>query len=570
MTATVGENPFKLVIASKNEAKNKRLIEAFTGRVGIGLVGIICLPEMQKRFHPIEAGLPYESDRAHTKAQTAQEITGKASLGWDDGMYIQEKAFPGPDIKAAAGNEPQPEQLFQYYQRYFEELPPEKRRGHIKRAICVVDEKGMSYFTTKIIPFKYNDKGTYKEGGNPLDSLIIPQGYEKPFSEFSVADRVQYDQHLTDAVEEIKVEKDKRDEGIETRRSIKMNERVWVFSRKDMHLFNQEDEEGVARLAGVLDANYMGMSHGWVSDKYGTASENDELDPNGFFSKRRGLLLIGETGDPKAMLSWVLKRGGSLKTNALRVSDSYLREGLGNAIKTEMLLMGEAVGIRKMYCTTSRQNTPALELNLKLGYREEAEFPRHYHMEKDEVILGKVLRDVPSTADASKKMLLPSQEGVNINVASFVPGKDGEGFSNLIQGSLPGWHDDVGHDFVGNTLQGAMRGVEDVHGKGKLILVAHNEQGGVCGTAVLTLKMGGPAKIYPLIGTKEAQIELLNQIMAVAKNLNSHVVYTFSPKWDIAEEELLNTIGFSKRGEIEAPYKPGANLIPWSMHLNYE
>lgn len=58
--------------------------------------------------------------------------------------------------------------------------------------------------------------------------------------------------------------------------------------------------------------------------------------------------------------------------------------------------------------------------------------------------------------------------------------------------------------------------------------------------------------------------------MGVAKKLESHVVYTFSPEWDKAEAKLLEQIGFSKKGKIEAPYKPGANLIPWSMHLNYE
>lgn len=570
MTATVGENPLRLVIASKNESKNRRLINAFTKHTAIGLVGINCLPAMQERFNPIETGLPYESDRAHAKAQMAQQITGQASLGWDDGMYIQTKPFPGPDIKAKAGDMPQPEQLFQYYQRYFKELPPEKRKGHIKRAICVVDEKGTPYFTTKIIPFRYNDKGSYTEGGNPLDSLIIPQGYEKPFSEFTNADRVQYDQHLTEAVEEIKAEKDKRDKGVETRRSIKMNESVWVFSRKDMHLYNPEDEEGVARLAGILDANYAGMPRGWVGRKYGTASENDELDPNGFFTKRRGLLLIGESGDPKAMLSWVVKRGGSLKTNALRVADSHLREGLGNAIKNEMLLMGEAVGVRKMYCTTSRQNTAALELNKRLGYVEEAEFPRHYHLQKDEVILGKMLREVESTADKSKAMLLPQSPFGGISVKPLDVNKDGSEFRALIQSTLTGWHDDVGDDFVGNTMNGAIRGVEDVHGKGKFILFARDAQGNVCGTAVLTLKMGGPAKIYPLVGTAEAQVKLLDEIIKVARKLQSHVVYTFSPEWDKAEAELLKEIGFSNRGEIEAPYKPGANLIPWSMHFNYE
>lgn len=553
-----------LVIATGNQTKLGRLSSA------LGMSPFFKAQALENAgvFNPDEKGLQYESDRAFLKANEAYKIVGQPSVGWDDGMYIAGSEFPGPNIKSSLGDNPLPQEIFSQYKGHILSLPEDKRKGYIKRAICVVDQEGKPYFTTKLIPFNFNEGGEFIEGRNPLDSLIIPQGFSHAFSEFTDEERRRYDTHLSESIDAIGAEINARNSGENTRRSIEMNGKVWVFSDPEMHLFRPEDEDGVGKLSGILGSNYNGLTPGWVARKYGTASEEQELDPNGFFTLRRGLLLIGQPGTPKAMLSWVTKRGGSLKTNTLRVDDEHQREGLGRKIKQEMLQMGEALGVRKMYCTTSRQNTAALTLNLDLGYKIEAEFPQHYHLEKDEVILGKVLRrDLDKPADTSTRMLIPGESATHTTVAPIDIEKDGAAFGELVSGSLAGWHENVGQDFITNTLKGALRGVEDVDGKGKFILVAHDGSGMLTGVAVLTLKMGGPAKIYPLIGTEEAQVELLENVVNTARILNSHVVYTFSPEWDGEQRRVLTERGFGERGLIESPYKPGANLIPWSMSI---
>ncbi len=563
MAATARETT--IVVASSNEAKVARLMNAFTESTAIGLLGIKQL-DTENRFHPSEAGLQYEPDRAFAKAKAAQEITGRASLGWDDGLYVGATQIPGPDIKAAVGENPSAQQIHNYYQQMFESMPPERRKGAVKRSLCLVGADGTPFFTTLRIPVQFDPSQPLSEKpGNPLDSMIVPDGFDKPFSEFTAQDRQQYDKRLQGAVEDLSHEMYAREQGINTRRSLEINGKVWVFSHPLMHQYTEADALGVANLSGALAESYNGHPHGWVAKKYGTTDSND-LDPNGFFTKRRGLLLIGEPGDPFAMLSWVMKRGGSFKTNTLRVANDKQGGGWGRAIKQEMVDMAEALEVRKLYCTTSLQNAPALGLNESLGYRREAVFPGHYHPEKDEVILGKMLRRLPDQSDRSERMLLENGEPVQIGVRDIDFAQDAQGIRGLLT-HLQGWHNDVGEDFIQNTLSGAVRGAEDIQGKGKRILVAQDADGQLSGTAILTMKMGGPAKIYPLVGTAPAQESLLDGITKVAKDLNSHVVYTFSPAWDEQQAEFLRSYGFEQRGEIESPYKPGANLIPWSMTI---
>jgi len=60
---------------------------------------------------------------------------------------------------------------------------------------------------------------------------------------------------------------------------------------------------------------------------------------------------------------------------------------------------------------------------------------------------------------------------------------------------------------------------------------------------------------------------MIENAKIIAKNNNNHKLYTFVHCFDTKQIELLKSIGFSRRGLIESPYKKGHNLVPLDIFI---
>ncbi len=106
---------------------------------------------------------------------------------------------------------------------------------------------------------------------------------------------------------------------------------------------------------------------------------------------------------------------------------------------------------------------------------------------------------------------------------------------------------------------GHLRGV-DFEKKGKVILLATGGEK-VYGCSVIVPKRGGPAKLYPVLGSENAQRMLIDESKEVARQIGSHKVYTFSPEPDLQQQGIFGSLDFTQRGVIIEPYKAGYNLV---------
>lgn len=343
---------------------------------------------------------------------------------------------------------------------------------------------------------------------------------------------------------------------------------AWEFQNPNIRNFRPEDTQAVEDLSKRLGQNYDGHTPGWITERYGKSQQEN---PYGFFTKQSGLVVAGNIGEPNAMLSWAFKRGGSLKLNTFASTNPIT----GVRFLNEMIDMAQANNqVRKLYATVSNENAAVLRLCLGLGFKTEAVLPHQYKEGSNEIVIGMMLN--PEPQKVAVKML--HGENITAQTRIFNPERDNENLARLFE-YLSGWHDDVGLDFLKQTVRGAEFGVVDIMRKGKTILVAERsrkELNGVLvvdpkydlsGSVVLTGKMGGPIKMYPLLGDTASQQELIMSARQVAQENRFRVAYTFSPSSDSKEAEFLESIGFKARGVLREPYKPGVDLIPWSAGI---
>ena len=141
-----------------------------------------------------------------------------------------------------------------------------------------------------------------------------------------------------------------------------------------------------------------------------------------------------------------------------------------------------------------------------------------------------------------------------------------EPLRRLILNKLSQWHNEIDEEFVRKTISGHFRGT-DFEKKGKVILLAISEEG-LNGCAVVVPKRGNPAKLYPLLGSAQAQKKLIERAELVARDIGCHKIYTFSPVGDHIQQTLLDSLAYTQRGVLAEPYKPGYDLMCFDKFLH--
>lgn len=330
------------------------------------------------------------------------------------------------------------------------------------------------------------------------------------------------------------------------------------------------------RIRSYKDSDYEALSS-WMVDLgkfYDGHSEDSKLldqlvgtekaDKAGFFTKNKFMFICEVNNQPTGMICLNYKRGGSTKIGPVIVNPEIRGQGVG----TSLLRTAEEVAIasdsRKLYATTSHLNEPINHLFVKMGYKIEAQFPDQYKKGSMELIWGKHLKEVSILSDQEiESVFFEDDNPTSVEIDNFTG--ESINFINNTNSIYQQWHDDLGSDFIEGMIAGVGRGL-DFQNKGKTILLARSGNK-IKGMVTFTPKRGGPVKIYPFCGTLEAQKSLIESAKTIGQKNNNHKLYTFVHFLDIKEIEFLESIGFSKRGVIESPYKLGHDLVPLDISI---
>lgn len=291
---------------------------------------------------------------------------------------------------------------------------------------------------------------------------------------------------------------------------------------------------------------------------------SEKIDKTGFFTKNKFMFIYEVDNQPAGMICLNCKRGGSTKIGPVIVNPEIRGKGMGSSLINTAEEVAIASGTRKLYATTSHLNGHINHLFKKTGYKIEAEFPDQYKKGSIELIWGKHL--IKSTEIENNKVqsvLNTSKIIGNLKVDTIK--NQYLDFITQVNSIYQQWHDDLGNDFIEGMVAGTERGLS-FQNKGKVIFIARDENGEK-GMMTFTPKRGGPVKLYPFCGTPDAQKSMIENAKIIAKENKNHKFYTFVHISDTNQIEFLESIGFTKRGIIESPYKSGHDLVPLDIFI---
>lgn len=273
--------------------------------------------------------------------------------------------------------------------------------------------------------------------------------------------------------------------------------------------------------------------------------------------------MMKKTDTPTGALCLNHKRGGAVKIGPVVVDAALRGKGIGKTLFEAANIYAETVGARKLFATTSHLNIPVNRLFERDGFNVEATFPDQYKQGSQELVWGKFTQGHPVERTESLKVSVVAPYAGKIALISTYT-ESARSYIYSVNDVYAEWHDDLGEDFIDGMIAGQQRGLQtglSFQEKGKIISVAVTEGGEHAGMLTYTPKRGGPVKLYPMAGSREAQAELIGQSVDLAKSSGNHKLYTFSHVEDEAQRELLASQEFIERGVLRSPYKDGDDLV---------
>lgn len=99
-------------------------------------------------------------------------------------------------------------------------------------------------------------------------------------------------------------------------------------------------------------------------------------------------ILVWHSGDVPAAAASVIWRAFEMELRILIVDRSFRRQGLASRILLELRELAKQRGLRRIMLFTSNDNTPAIRLYQKIGFRLKALYPGRLERKRGCVRLG--------------------------------------------------------------------------------------------------------------------------------------------------------------------------------------
>jgi RimJ/RimL family protein N-acetyltransferase len=294
----------------------------------------------------------------------------------------------------------------------------------------------------------------------------------------------------------------------------------------------------------------------------------EKHDSNGYFTLKKEIWIARDHEDQCCgFICLNYKRGNTVKIGPIIVNPANRGQGVGKFLIKSSLEKLNKESVRKVYATTSSENTPATDLFKKSGFRLEVELPEQYRKGNKELIWGYFF-DFPKEIFVNENSLLQAQvieKASSLKTVNFDPKADSQHLKKVIS-VIKEWHEDIDSSFAEQIIKASERGL-DFETKGKLILTIKDQDSKFCGLAIAAPKRGGAVKVYPLYGVKNALHLLVEALKSKFKHLGYRKLYTFSHANDEKYIEALTSLGFTLRGDISSPYKSGHDLAVLDLFI---
>lgn len=287
-------------------------------------------------------------------------------------------------------------------------------------------------------------------------------------------------------------------------------------------------------------------------------------DADGYFTMRKRLFSLWQEGAPIAFTVATVKRGGSVKIGPTATHPAHRRRGAASLLRdaVEHLVFDE--GARKLYMTISARNHPALEFNLRRGFRIEGVLGGQYRPGAAELVLGRF----PDWQGIDLRTVVPewaSDRATALSSADVTPSP--ELLRSYLGPRMAGLYEGVDDSFFHAVAAACRDDRQSYARKGKQVLVSGNG-GRVTGLAVYVPKRGGAAKLSPFFAESEVAARRVHEmVVARAEAESRRRIYVHVPVAMSHLVAVLHGLGYSVEALLREPYRVGVDVLSLGLEL---
>lgn len=288
------------------------------------------------------------------------------------------------------------------------------------------------------------------------------------------------------------------------------------------------------------------------------------VDSAGFFTVRKEVLsAYSVRGTCIGFTTLTFKSGGCVKTGPTILLKQFRGRGFGAATRRAIEERAQKYSCRKIYCTCPDNAEATIRYLLASGLRIEAHLERHYSIDHDELVFGKLLIADVSAESSSK--FTNSKHGKVVPPTAFTKRHLVTDFMQMFRDTWAPVPRCVAETIVEQSLHETEVALDK---KPKRLVCLQSGKNCVAAVALLP-KRGGAVKGVLFRSTCDVPSlqDLLRSAEVKATELKGRKFYFLHPVLDSYAILLMHQVGFRAEGLLRAPYRPGQDVIVLSKFL---
>lgn len=259
------------------------------------------------------------------------------------------------------------------------------------------------------------------------------------------------------------------------------------------------------------------------------------------------------------------KAGDCIKTGPTLFFDKHSNNGHGQELRKLLHAIGEALGIRKIYCTCPATNLPAMCYLLSSGYIAETTLGEHYKKGVNEMILSRAL-----TWNKTLQLENPSLKCPIGKITGITSKKRGlSAIQKFIQRIMRETFFPVDEKWLGGIISSWKPTPSASSRKDRKLFVAKG-QNGVLAVLISIPKRGKTIKQILLSDTSD--VEGLGKLIHAAELSYSKLKFRKASAYfradDTIQQNVLASAGYFSEGMLRAPFQPGKDFFIYSKQFS--
>ncbi|MDX2079923.1 MAG: hypothetical protein SFU53_04005 [Terrimicrobiaceae bacterium] len=251
-----------------------------------------------------------------------------------------------------------------------------------------------------------------------------------------------------------------------------------------------------------------------------------------------------------------VKKFGAVKTGPTLLRDSYRGLGIGVDVRMAILKSCKALGYRKLYCTCPSNRPHVILYLLRAGMRLEAVLSHHLHRDRDEYVLGTLLRSAPAASISVSKVT--SNRGTVRNLVEVGQShKMWKSVSPFLQKWSSAWYYSFNSTDAESLMQGIINhagGIRSFSAKPRRIFGMQEGARRLVCLLVLTEKRSGMAKLN-LFSSFDSFDEILSLLKWALSRAQYRRYYVTLPVDKCKAILAFLQMGFRVEGRLEQPFE---------------